>query len=167
MTLELCKSSIVTLNGANGSDTTDNTGLYASDSSSVMLGASVPLGTSAGSNPVSVTNNTGDGIRVLQDSALTVLAGNVGGSGQKQIFLVNSSAARLDGNNDGLVSITAEPNNTDTAVAADSGSNLLVENGAFVTGSTTNTGKTIGSYGTSTVLLEKLRSCRAARSRSR
>jgi hypothetical protein len=154
------QSSLVTDNGEDQSDETNNSGILVQGASGLIIGNHLLAnGTAAGANPSTISNNAGDGIRVTEASALSLNAVTVTGNGQKQLFLLTSSSATLDGNNAftingdaSLVTIAESPGNTATAVVAEAGSSLFVENQVSITASTT--GAAIGVYGSGTALLE-------------
>jgi hypothetical protein len=148
------QSSLVTDNGAGNTTQNGNIGIYASDASAVALGASTASGVATGAFPVTVSDNSGDGIRVEGGSALAIFAGTVSGNGKSQLFIGGASAGRLLGNDAALVTIGAPPSNVYNAVDLQGASSLLSEGGASITGGTSGAATAISATGGSTMLLQ-------------
>jgi hypothetical protein len=148
-------SSIVTGNGVDNTNPTDNGGIQVSGSSALDLGSSeATLGSSTGNDPSIVSDNAGDGIRLLLTSSLTLWGGTVSGNGNAQLYIGGGSAALLDGNDASLVTVTAPSTNTSNAIDVRGGSNVLVEYGVTVTGGTGGAAETIVANGSSTMALQ-------------
>jgi hypothetical protein len=118
----------VTGNGSLAPDGNSSMGILAANN------ATVRLGNTDGSNPVTVEQNSGPGALARESSSLSIYAAAIDHNALAQVSLLGASSGFISGHGTGTTTIIAPTGGCCQAISAIAASTLHVESGAVVTG---------------------------------